>query len=142
MNEEQGNGISYFTLLMNEVHINLTEAIYLDFCLELRMFVELGLFFQSKSFFQYIVNLFTSELTKISNILLFGGRIIQNADREAPYSQPASSISSGRLVSSSFWCSRNIAVSETLIWKGRMSAIGIDIFGDFRPRTDIYYLKV
>jgi hypothetical protein len=43
MNKEQGNGISYFTLLMNEVHINFTEAIYLDFCLELRMFVELGL---------------------------------------------------------------------------------------------------
>jgi hypothetical protein len=40
MNKEQGNGSSDFALLMNEVHINFTKAIYLDFCFELWMLVE------------------------------------------------------------------------------------------------------
>jgi hypothetical protein len=131
MNKEQGNGISYFALLMNEVHINFTKPSTSTFVLNCGCSLSLAsCFFQSKSFFQYFVNLFTSGLSKISNILLFWGGIIQNADGEAPYSQPASSISSGRLVSSSFWCSRNIALSLTLIWNGRISAIGIDIFGE------------
>ena len=43
MNKEQGNRSSGFALLMDEVHVNFTEAIHLDFRLELWMLVELGL---------------------------------------------------------------------------------------------------
>jgi hypothetical protein len=43
--------------------------------------------------------------------------------REAPYSHSASSIPSGTFASSSFLCNWSIALSETLIWKGRTEAM-------------------